>query len=246
MVVVVEVKDSQMPADPKLPDAQKMLLELKDTPNADKLLQQGKSLQDVMVDPLPDIPDDNEVSAVDDPHMTSLAGDKFDLYESKPYDLVVVPRGAKPKQALLHIRGFVEKYGGRENDLWIRRLRVQGKWVKGKSYAFTTTNGAFNNEHNLLVRRGRKGEWMTLSDLDKADPQAFASAPKLDAQAPSADFQESVAGKAEIEAGPVRVLVSWATAQKEGEDVNHLDLHVQGLQDLDSEVGGLLAGEIDS
>jgi len=232
-----------MPANLDLGNGADLLQKLKEEEGADGLVEEGKTLTDCFVDPLPHVSEANEASAKDDPHIEAFTGEKFDLYESKPHVFLVVPSGAKPRDALLHITGLVEKYGMRENDLWIRRLKVQGKWVKGKSYAFTTANAPFTSERNLLVRRGKKGSWTTLKELTKSDPEAFVAAPAVDGTPPKQDFQESTAARAEIEAGPVRVLVSWATAQKQGEDVNHLDLHVQGLHDVAVGMGGLLAGE---
>jgi len=44
----------------------------------------------------------------------------------------------------------------------------------------------------------------------------------------------------------VTALVKWATVQKDGEDINHIDFRIQGLHDLSGDVGGLLADELDT
>merc|ERR1712151_1168258 len=97
---------------------------------------------------------------------------------------------------------------------------------------------------NVLVRAGKRAPWSTLEELLSTQPVGLAAASNLDTKAPETDFQESTSAKAEIDAGTVKVLVAWGTAQKEGEDVNHIDLHLQGLQDVGMPMGGLLAGEI--
>jgi len=184
-----------------------------------------------------------EVSAVDDPHLTDLAGDKFDLYSAGVHELVVIPQGASPKHANLIVSGEVEQFGERKNDLWIRTLNIRGKWVQGGSYSFKTNNAPFGNKATVLVRKGKHTPWVTVDDLDDSN---LVITSDLDENAPYADFSESVSRKAEVMAGPVRVQVSWATAQKDGDDVNHLDVHVKGLGGVTDAVGGLLAGEISS
>lgn len=183
------------------------------------------------------------MSAEDDPHLTDLAGDKFDLYNAGSHDLVVIPQGASPKDAKLIVSGEVEQFGQRKNDLWIRTLNIRGKWVKGGSYSFKTNNAPFGNKATVLVRKGKHTPWVT---VDALKDRNLAIVSDLDDTAPTADFSESVARKAEIKAGPVRVQISWATAQKNGDDVNHLDVHMKGLGFVEDSVGGLLAGEISS
>lgn len=185
----------------------------------------------------------DEVSAEDDPHLTDLAGDKFDLYSAGSHELIVIPQGASAKDANLIVSGEVEQFGERDNDLWIRTLSIKGKWVKGGSYSFKTNNAPYGNKATVLVRRGRHNPWITVDDLDDAN---LIITSDLDSKAPYADFSESVSRKAEVITGPVRVQVSWATAQKDGDHVNHLDVHVKGLGGVTDSVGGLLAGEISS
>jgi len=183
-----------------------------------------------------------EVSAVDDPHLTDIAGDKFDLYRAGAHKLIVIPQGASSETANLIVSGEVEQFGKRKNDLWIRTLNIRGKWVKGGSFSFKTNNAPFGNKAAVLVRRG-KNPWATVDNVQDSN---LVITSDLDAKAPNADFSESVARKAEVKAGPLTVEVSWATAQKEGDDVNHLDVHVKGLGGVEDAVGGLLAGEISS
>lgn len=191
--------------------------------------------------PLPTKP--IEASAVDDPHLTDIAGDKFDLYSAGAHDLIVIPQGATSKTANLIVSGEVEQFGERKNDLWIRTLNIRGKWVQGGSYSFKTNNAPFGNKAAVLVRRGKSNPWVTVDNVHDSN---LVITSDLDSKAPDADFSESVAKKAEVNAGPVTVQVSWATAQKQGDDVNHLDVHVKGLGAVEDAVGGLLAGEISS
>lgn len=182
----------------------------------------------------------DDASAQDDPHLSDMAGDRFDLYDAGRQEFVVIPAGASAKDADLLVTGVVEKYGHRENDLWIRTLSVKGKWLDGGDYSFKTNSAAFGDAATIQVRSGKNHKWLPLEGLK--DPKLIVSS--KDKHAPTTDFAESVAKTVELKAGPLNVVVSYATAQKDGEKVNHLDLHVKNLHSVKSEVGGLLAGEV--
>lgn len=182
------------------------------------------------------------VGAIDDPHLTDVSGDKFDLYNDGRHTLLVIPEGASKENADLHIRGTVKRYGNRKNDLWIRNLAVVGKWVPGGSYEFKTKDGKFNDPSTQLMRRLKTDVW---TNLDAVTDASLVTTASENTMAPTTDFEEKVTRSVALTAGPVKVLVDYGTVQKDGADVNHLDLHVEGLAAIES-VGGLLAGEISS
>jgi len=187
-------------------------------------------------------PDAVVASAVDDPHIESVHGEKFDVYEPGAHEFVVLPAGAAPEDADLHISGKVRKFGTRENDLWIRKLTVQGNWVAGGPYQFKTSSVPFGNKRSALVKMGGAG-WkaMKKADLDTG----FLVSSEEDDVAPAAEFAQSVSRKVAVMAGPVTVHVDFATSQKNGEHINHLDLHLEGLEQADAEsMGGLLSGDV--
>merc|ERR1711865_454334 len=73
IIVIVDVDDANMPVDvPDLGNGEDVLQQLKDTPGAADLLEEGKSLEDAFVDPLPVIND--EASATADPHLVTVSG----------------------------------------------------------------------------------------------------------------------------------------------------------------------------
>jgi len=182
--------------------------------------------------------------AIDDPHLTSLHGTHFDLYTSGKYTLLSVPRGATGSDADLIVQAYVEKIGERKNDLWIRRMTVSGKWV-GDQYSFKTSSGGFDSEATHLVRIGH-GDWMSPAVAQTAKPESFKVLPHKQQEAPTQDFSQSISDRVELQCGPVTALIRWATVQKNGEDVNHLDFRMSGLHNLGKNVGGLLADEFDA
>lgn len=182
--------------------------------------------------------------AIDDPHLTSVHGTHFDLYTSGKYTLLSVPRHATGSDADLVVTAYVEKIGERKNDLWIRRMSVSGKWV-GEHYSFKTSSGSFGSEGTHLVRIG-SGDWMSPASAQKEKPSAFRVLPHKTHDAPTEDFSQSISDRVELECGPVTALIRWATVQKNGEDVNHIDFRMSGLHHLGENVGGLLADEFDA
>lgn len=184
-----------------------------------------------------------EPAAVDDPHITSIKGDKFDVYKPGDHEFLVIPEGASPQHADLHISGKVKKFGERENDLWIRKLKVQGKWVRDGPYQLKTTDAPFGKKKSALIRIGASKKWTALDKVTLNGNLHVVSA--VDTKAPDADFAKSVSKKLELKAGPVKVLVDYSTSKKSGKDVNHLDLHLKGLKSNHAKsMGGLLAGDI--
>lgn len=183
-----------------------------------------------------DAPTTADVGAVADPHITNVEGQKFDLFKGGQHTLLTIPEGASHEDADLEILGQVRKQGSRDNDLWIRKLAISGKWVEGGPVKFKTLAGPFNSADSLLVRP--QGEnWRQLDGFSATN---LVLTSDLDKSGPTEDFAQSVARKVELSAGPLKILVDYATSQKEGQGVNHLDLHVQGLDGVDS-ASGLLA-----
>jgi len=184
--------------------------------------------------------------AIDDPHLTSIHGTHFDLYDSGKYTLLSVPRHASASDADLLVTAYVEKIGERKNDLWIRRMSVSGKWV-GENYSFKTSSGSFGSEGTRLVRIGHS-DWLSPEAAQAAYPAnlEFRVLSHKKHHAPTKDFSQSLSDRVELQCGPVTALIRWATVQKNGEDVNHIDFRMSGLHDLDQDVGGLLVDEFDA
>jgi len=188
--------------------------------------------------------DEDTVKAVDDPHLTSIHGNHFDLYESGKYTLLTVPKHASAEDADLLVEAYVERIGERKNDLWIRRLTVGGKWA-GERYSFKTSSAKFGSESTHLVRVGH-GDWRSPEAAEKKGSAIFKVLPTQDGDAPTTEFGQTNSKRVEVQCGPVTALVKWATVQKNGDDINHLDFRIEGLHDLSEDVGGLLADELDT
>merc|ERR1712107_882896 len=82
-------------------------------------------------------------------------------------ELMTIPAGASVEDALLKVTGETELIGERKNDLWIRRVHVQGQWLGGDDFSFRTGNAKFGDTSNYLARMSG-GEWLSPEKLLKA------------------------------------------------------------------------------
>lgn len=155
-------------------------------------------------------------------------------------ELLTIPKGATGKDVLLRVVVQVEKMGPREEDMWIRRVQVNGKWLP-KKWSFKTGSGFYGSEGLYLARFG-ESEWTAPVNLLKAS-DGLLSVAIHDKPVPTAMFQSSTAQDIQLVVGPVIVGVVWKTSNKDGLNFNHLDVHLSGLSSVKQELGGLLIGE---
>merc|ERR1712107_2265 len=140
-------------------------------------------------------------------------------------ELMTIPAGASVEDALLKVTGETELIGERKNDLWIRRVRVQGQWLGGDDFSFRTGNAKFGDTSNYLARMSG-GEWLSPEELLKASDGRMSLALHPH-QAPTENWETSFSQDVELKAGPVEVMVSFATSKKDTDaSFNHFDVHL--------------------
>jgi len=154
--------------------------------------------------------------------------------------LLVIPAGAEGDDVLLKVSAMVEKIGSKEEDVWIRRVQVRGKWLEqsGKRWSFKTGSG-FYGDPSLYQARLGDGEWTAPVNLLKASDGLLRLAIH-DKDAPTHMFQSSVSQDVHLVIGPVTLGVKYATSNKDGVNFNHLDVHLSGLKDVVQDMGGVL------
>jgi len=153
--------------------------------------------------------------------------------------MMTIPANATSEEALLKITGETEKAGKRNNDLWIRRVHVSGKWLDGERFSFKTGSGHFGAAGNYLARKN-SGAWMSPQELLKAADGKMSLA-LHDEAAPTENWDKSAAQDVVLSAGPLKVQLSYATSKKDDKTFNHFDVHLQGLQELNDSMSGVLA-----
>merc|ERR1712182_194350 len=72
------------------------------------------------------------VSAVGDPHMQNILGQRFDLAQPGEHTLLQIPRGASASDALLRVMADAEHEGGACSDMYFKALNITGLWVSAQ------------------------------------------------------------------------------------------------------------------
>jgi len=71
-------------------------------------------------------------SAVGDPHMQNVHGERFDLMVPGSHLLVNIPRGEVAENALLRVQADARRLGGHCADMYFQVLNVTGFWAETK------------------------------------------------------------------------------------------------------------------
>jgi len=72
------------------------------------------------------------VSAVGDPHMKNILGQRFDLAQPGEHTLLEIPRGASARDALLRVTADAKQEGGACSDMYFKALNITGLWVSAQ------------------------------------------------------------------------------------------------------------------
>jgi hypothetical protein len=71
-------------------------------------------------------------TAVGDPHLENVHGERFDLMKSGNHILLNIPRGAMVETALLLVQADARRLGGQCADLYFQELNITGAWAEAK------------------------------------------------------------------------------------------------------------------
>lgn len=157
--------------------------------------------------------------------------------------LLVIPANATGDDALVRVAAVVEHIGPADDDMWIRRVQVNGQWLKQK-WAFKTGSGFFGDPSLYQARLG-DGPWQQPVDLLKASDGLLRLAIH-NKEPPVRLFQSSIGQEIHLVIGPVTLGVKYTTSNKDGSNFNHLDVHLAGLTEVVQPIGGVLMGEDES
>merc|ERR1719240_1070751 len=158
--------------------------------------------------------------------------------------LLVIPANATgDDDALMRVQGMVEKIGPSDDDMWIRRVRVSGQWLKEK-WAFKTGSGTFGDPALYQARLGDV-DWTEPVNLLKASDGLLRLAIH-NKEPPTHLFQQSIGQEVHLVIGPVTLGIKYVTSNKDNAMFNHLEVHLAGLTDVVQDMGGVLMGDADS
>lgn len=166
-------------------------------------------------------------SAVGDPHVTNVAGERFDIMRSGMHTLVEVPRDQRIPKKLL-VKGQIERYGSACSSMWITQMSISGSQLNTEYEFFTRGDHLY-----------RVGNFST----DNIDAFAAAVQPaelsiKLQNNAYRPNYGKYKIAEFTINAGPAKLFVVFVRRQGE----THYDFHAKNLGSLSAktDIGGLM------
>jgi hypothetical protein len=71
-------------------------------------------------------------SAVGDPHLQNIHGEKFDLARPGNHVLIQIPRGAHADETLLRVGAEARKLGAQCGDMYFQKVNISGMWAEAK------------------------------------------------------------------------------------------------------------------
>ncbi|CAK0867274.1 unnamed protein product [Prorocentrum cordatum] len=71
-------------------------------------------------------------SAVGDPHLQNIHGERFDLMRAGKHVLINIPRGTGADSALLRVQADARQLGGQCADMYFQQINVTGSWAEAR------------------------------------------------------------------------------------------------------------------
>jgi hypothetical protein len=93
-------------------------------------------------------------SAVGDPHLQNVHGERFDLMMPGRHVLIDIPRGGRAENAVLRVVAEARQLGGSCADIYFQQLNITGHWAEAKQaggYHFDSHEGVEESPEWLIV-----------------------------------------------------------------------------------------------
>lgn len=71
-------------------------------------------------------------SAVGDPHLQNVHGERFDLMKPGKHTLIQIPRSERAENTLLRVDALARKLGGQCDEIYFTDLNITGSWADAK------------------------------------------------------------------------------------------------------------------
>merc|ERR1719343_257407 len=97
-------------------------------------------------------------SAVGDPHLQNVHGERFDLMKAGHHVLINIPRGASAEEALLRVQADARRLGGNCDDMYFQELNVTGSWAEAKQ--------AGGYHHSVSQSGVESPEWIAFGKVE--------------------------------------------------------------------------------
>jgi len=86
-------------------------------------------------------PPSGPVSAIGDPHLVNVHGQRFDLMQPGVHVLLRVPFRSRPSQVLLLVKADAQRVGGNCADTYFMSINMTGTWVESRIHALGLAGG---------------------------------------------------------------------------------------------------------
>jgi len=108
--------------------------------------------------PVPAPPGPPGASAVGDPHLQNIHGDRFDLMKVGKHVLINIPRGMSAENALIRVQADARRLGGHCADMYFQEVNVTGSWAEAKQ------SGGYH--YSVSQREIKTPEWVALGKIE--------------------------------------------------------------------------------
>jgi len=108
--------------------------------------------------PVPAPPGPPGASAVGDPHLQNIHGDRFDLMKAGKHVLINIPRGMSAENALIRVQADARRLGGHCADMYFQEVNVTGSWAEAKQ------SGGYH--YSVSQREIKTPEWVALGKIE--------------------------------------------------------------------------------
>jgi hypothetical protein len=99
------------------------------------------------------------ISAVGDPHLTNVHGERFDLMQTGKHLLMKIPR-KRGETTLLRVDAVAERLGGQCADIYFQELNITGTWADAKHIG-----GFLYHAQDPGGKRAKRAHWLRLGPI---------------------------------------------------------------------------------
>jgi len=104
------------------------------------------------------LPSPGAITAVGDPHLQNIHGERFDVMKPGKHVLIHIPRGEPAKNTLLRVEAEARRLGGQCSDMYFQMLNVTGAWAEAKH------PGGYQYDSQSVVNK--TPEWTSFGKLE--------------------------------------------------------------------------------
>jgi len=181
-----------------------------------------------------------EARALGDPHMTNVAGEKFNIHKKGYADLLKIPAGGKQ----LKIMGLIQGAKMCSKKTWITRLNMTGAWLEKK----VTLDAQAEEGHSFSMTIDEQQVWAPEVDQEASQERNIIfnhEAGKFFVRELNSKETDSKRPGVQIHLDSVPGLILKVTRPRERSSASpHLNLDVNGLSSSGIvSVGGLLGSD---